>query len=53
MHKQESKCRKLSELTAEVLYDVSLRQRFVSVQQNNMKLCVKSALDWYNIFVKA
>ena len=44
MQKRESNCSELIEKTADSLSDETLKLLFVSVQQNNLKLCVKYAV---------
>ncbi|EIW77595.1 hypothetical protein CONPUDRAFT_62041 [Coniophora puteana RWD-64-598 SS2] len=43
MDKVETQCPELSEQTAVAIDDLSLRQLFVSVQQNNIYLCMQEA----------
>ncbi|EIW77671.1 hypothetical protein CONPUDRAFT_61770, partial [Coniophora puteana RWD-64-598 SS2] len=43
MDKLETQCPELSEQTAVAIDDLSLRQLFVSVQQNNLHLCMLEA----------
>ena len=40
----------LIEKTASSLDDTALRMLFVSVQQNNIELCIRSAIDEYIMF---
>lgn len=44
MDMPEKNCSDLTVKTAEVIDNASLYQLFVSTQQNNLDLCVKSAL---------
>jgi hypothetical protein len=44
MHKPETKCEELSTKTAAALGNNELQKLFVSVQLNNVQLCVKYAL---------
>ncbi|KAJ7733650.1 GTP-binding protein, partial [Mycena metata] len=44
MHKETTDCNELMEKTAEALTDDNLRLLFVSVQQNNIDLCIHHAL---------
>ena len=45
MHKKEKNCPELTLETANAIDDVSLHQLFISIQKNNLDLCVKSALQ--------
>ncbi|KAM6493755.1 hypothetical protein JOM56_010116 [Amanita muscaria] len=45
MHKADKQCAELTEKTAEVINDTTLRRLFVSVQKNNIKLCIKEAIN--------
>ena len=44
MNKQETKCQELTETIAVVLDNNHLQQLFVSMQKNNIKICMKYAL---------
>ena len=46
MHKKEKNCPELTQETANAIDDASLHQLFISIQKNNLDLCVKSALQW-------
>ena len=41
----ENNCSQLTEKTADVIDDISLRELFVSTQMNNLGLCVKTGLE--------
>jgi len=45
MHKPETKCEELSTKTAAALGNNELQKLFVSVQLNNIQLCVEYALE--------
>ena len=44
MRKEDSNCSELIEKTANVLDDDRLKLLFVSVQQNNIDICIQCAL---------
>jgi hypothetical protein len=46
MHKPETKCEELSTKTAAALGKNELQKLFVSVQLNNIQLCLEYALKW-------
>ena len=46
MHKLDKQCPELAEKTAEVITDVGLRRLFVSVQKNNITLCIKEGIKY-------
>jgi hypothetical protein len=45
MRKEDSNCIELIEKTANVLDDDTLKLLFVSVQQNNIDICIQHALQ--------
>ncbi|KAF8701246.1 hypothetical protein AX14_000509 [Amanita brunnescens Koide BX004] len=45
MHKPDKNCSELTQETANAIDDSTLQQLFVSMQMNNLGLCVKSALQ--------
>lgn len=45
MREEASNCAKLIEATANALDDYTLRLLLVSVQQNNMDICIENALQ--------
>jgi hypothetical protein len=45
MRKEDSNCSELIEKTANVLDDNRLKLLFVSVQQNNIDICIQCALQ--------
>lgn len=45
MRKEDSNCSELIEKTANVLDDDRLKLLFVSVQQNNIDICIQCALQ--------
>ncbi|KAM6493818.1 hypothetical protein JOM56_010179 [Amanita muscaria] len=55
MHKSETQCPELTIKTAEVIDDPRLRRLFVSVQRNNINLCIKEAINptWVHIAFSA
>lgn len=49
MDKAEAKCPELTAQTAAVLDDEVLQQLFVSMQQNNLELCIEYAVKRWAI----
>jgi hypothetical protein len=45
MQKVQTSCNELIEETAQAIDNQSLKLLFISVQQNNIDLCVKSAIE--------
>jgi hypothetical protein len=42
----QDQVKELIEKTADSLDNLALKMLFVSVQQNNLKLCIKYAVEW-------
>ena len=42
----ENDCPELTEKTADAIDDSSLQELFVSIQMNNLDLCIKYGLEW-------
>lgn len=47
MHKKNTKCKELIEQTAHALNDDAIKLLFVSVQQNNLDICIKYAMELF------
>ena len=45
MYKADANCNELTEQTADVIDDDTLKLLFVSTQQNNLGLCIKYAIQ--------
>jgi hypothetical protein len=50
MHEQTADCSELIRQTADAIDDDTLKLLFVSVQQNNLDVCIESALEWVTIY---
>ncbi len=46
MDMPESDCPELTEKTADIIDDATLKELFVTTQMNNLSLCVKYGLKW-------
>jgi hypothetical protein len=46
MHHRDKQCPELTDQTAAVIDDPSLRRLFISVQRNNINLCIRAAIEY-------
>lgn len=46
MDMPESDCPELTEKTADIIDDTTLKGLFITTQMNNLSICVKYALKW-------
>ena len=49
--KHQDQVKVLIEKTASALDDMALKMLFVSVQQNNVDVCIQYAIQWYIMFL--